>query len=191
MKFSLPCVIFAGGKSSRMGEDKALLPFGNCKTLAEYQYKRMLTIFDMVYMSTKSNKFPFKAPLLFDNSNDFAPTYALISIFSQLEDKALFVISVDTPFVDKNVINQILQTYEKNSYDCDAVVAKSPNGVHPLCGVYTKKVVPKLNSMINKNNHKLNLLLKESKTYFVHFEEDSPFFNINHPEDYKAAINMA
>jgi len=172
-----------------MGEDKALLPFGGYKTLAEYQYRRMLTIFDKVYISTKSDKFPFKAPLLFDNSDAFAPTYGLISIFRELKSEELFVISVDTPFVDKNVISSILQAYKKNC--SDAVVAKSPNGVHPLCGVYTPKVVSKLNSMIDKNNHKLSYLLKESDTFFVNFEDDSPFFNINYPEEYKSAINMA
>ena len=188
MKFSIPCVIFAGGKSSRMKEDKALLPFGDCKTLAEYQYKKMLAIFDRVYISTKSNKFPFKASLLFDNNDNFAPTYAFLSIFSQLKDEALFVISVDTPFVNKNIINSILQTHKKNCYDI--VVAKSPNGVHPLCGVYTKKVVPALNSMINKNIHRLNLLLKKIDTYFLYFEDDRPFFNINYPKEYKTAIKM-
>jgi len=34
-------IIFAGGKSSRMGRDKALLPFGGYDTLTEYQYRRL------------------------------------------------------------------------------------------------------------------------------------------------------
>lgn len=41
MLLDIPCVIFAGGKSSRMGEDKALLPFGNFKTLTQYQLTRL------------------------------------------------------------------------------------------------------------------------------------------------------
>jgi molybdopterin-guanine dinucleotide biosynthesis protein A len=44
------CVIFAGGKSSRMGEDKSLLPFGTFSSLAEYQYNRLSNIFDIVYI---------------------------------------------------------------------------------------------------------------------------------------------
>ncbi|MDP1784432.1 MAG: NTP transferase domain-containing protein, partial [Sulfuricurvum sp.] len=41
MLFDLPCILFAGGKSSRMGSDKSLLPFGGYPTLAQYQYERL------------------------------------------------------------------------------------------------------------------------------------------------------
>jgi len=57
----IPCVIFAGGKSSRMGEDKSLLPFSSFKTLTEFQLSRLSKIFKNVYISTKEkNKFEFK-----------------------------------------------------------------------------------------------------------------------------------
>ena len=45
--FEIPCVILSGGKSSRMGEDKSLLPFSSSKTLIEYQYKRLKPYFKM------------------------------------------------------------------------------------------------------------------------------------------------
>ena len=38
----MPLVILCGGKSSRMKEDKALLPFSNASSLAKYQYKRLV-----------------------------------------------------------------------------------------------------------------------------------------------------
>ncbi len=41
-------VIFAGGKSVRMGENKALLPFCNHSSLAGYQYSRLSKIFNQV-----------------------------------------------------------------------------------------------------------------------------------------------
>jgi len=43
--FDIPCVILCGGKSSRMGEDKALLPFGEYSTLVQYQYERLQSVF--------------------------------------------------------------------------------------------------------------------------------------------------
>jgi len=59
-------IIFAGGKSSRMGRDKALLPFGEYSTLCEYQYQRLAKIFETVHISTKEAKFDFDAPLIYD-----------------------------------------------------------------------------------------------------------------------------
>ena len=55
--FEIPCVILSGGKSSRMGEDKSLLPFGSSNSLIEYQYKRLKPYFKNLYISSKIDKF--------------------------------------------------------------------------------------------------------------------------------------
>ena len=60
-------VIFAGGKSSRMGEDKALLPFSNYPTLTEFQHDKLSTLFDDVYISAKQNNFDFECRVIQDN----------------------------------------------------------------------------------------------------------------------------
>jgi len=52
----------------------------------------------------------------------------------------------------------------------------------------TKNLMPKLKYMVKNNQHKLGYLLKTSNTNFVYFENDDPFFNLNHPEEYKKAI---
>jgi len=188
-KFKIPCVIFAGGKSSRMGEDKALLPFGKFNTLTEYQYRRLLPLFEKIYISTKTDKFPFKAPTIFDDGalKTYAPTIGLLTVFNQIDGNAFFAISVDTPFIDETVIKRLINIYEKEN-SADAVIAKSPNGTHPMCGIYTKRLIPKLKEMVENNQHKLGHLLKTSNTNFVIFDSDEPFFNLNRPEEYTQAL---
>ena len=46
------CVILAGGKSSRMGQDKTLLPFGGFKTLTHYEVAKFSKVFEEVYVSS-------------------------------------------------------------------------------------------------------------------------------------------
>jgi len=171
-----------------MGEDKALLPFGEFSTLTEYQYHRLLPLFKKIYISTKIDKFPFEAPTIFDDERlgVYAPTAGLLTVFNQLDNDAFFAISVDTPFIDETVIKRLVNIYEKEN-GVDAVIAKSPNGTHPMCGIYTKRLLPKLKEMVENNQHKLGYLLKKSNTNFVNFESDDPFFNLNHPEEYKWA----
>ena len=50
----IPLIIFAGGKSSRMGEDKALLPFGGYPTLTQFQYIKLRKNFQNIYISAKN-----------------------------------------------------------------------------------------------------------------------------------------
>jgi len=69
--FQIPCVIFAGGKSSRMGEDKSLLPFGSFSTLTEFQLNRLQKMFKNIYISCKkSSKFDFNADFIEDISQN-------------------------------------------------------------------------------------------------------------------------
>ncbi len=107
------CVILAGGKSSRMGRDKSLLPFGEFDSLIEYQYSRMKNIFDEVFISTKYNKFSFKAKLIVDNSNIFSPMMALKTILRELK-KPCFIMAVDMPFVSNKAILKLLKNFDNN-----------------------------------------------------------------------------
>lgn len=60
------CVILAGGKSSRMGRDKTLLPFGGFATLTHYGAHKFRRIFERVFVSSKFEKFDPPLPLIKD-----------------------------------------------------------------------------------------------------------------------------
>jgi len=184
----IPCVIFAGGKSSRMGEDKALLPFANFTTLTEFQYSRLSKIFSHVYISCKDkNKFDFQAAFIEDIVTDstYAPTVGFISSFEQLKCDSFFAISVDAPFIDESTIQTILQN---DSLTNDATIAKTKSGLQPLCGIYHRSLLYDFKHMQKNDNHKLGRLLKDSKSSFIYFENDEKFLNLNTPQEYKQAL---
>jgi molybdopterin-guanine dinucleotide biosynthesis protein A len=188
--FNIPCIIFAGGKSSRMGEDKALLPFANFDTLTEFQLHRLSKIFKTVYISCKNkNKFTFKANFIEDIKSDklYAPTAGFSTIYQKLEVESFFVISVDAPFIKKEEIERIIQEDRK---DLDATIAKTEFGMQPMCGIYHRSLENSFAKMLKENNHKLGFLLKSAKTTFVNFRDEKPFLNLNHPHEYKEALTL-
>ena len=185
MKYSIPAVIFAGGKSSRMGKDKALLPFAGFNSLTEYQYERMQTLFEKVYISSKGDKFDFKAPFISDNYDIFSPLAGIVSIFEILDAYEIFILSVDAPFIDEKVIKKLVGE-NKNGFD--AIIAQSPSGLQPLCGIYRRSLLPLAKEYLTENRHRLAHLLKDAKSQFVHFEDDTPFMNLNHPHEYEEAL---
>ena len=186
----IPCVIFAGGKSSRMGEDKALLPFGNFDTLAEFQLFRLSKIFKTVYISCKNkSKFNFEANFIEDIKSDsiYAPTLGFVSVFENLQCESFFVISVDSPFIGKNEIEKIALSDELH---VDATVAKRAGTIEPMCGIYHSSISENFSYMLKEDNHKLGFLLKASNTLYVDFENDKSFLNLNHPHEYQEALRL-
>jgi len=186
--FNITCVIFAGGKSSRMGTDKALLSFGNSDSLVHYQFDRLNKLFTSTYISVKTaDKISFSAPIIEDapDADIFAPTAGFTAMFEQLDTERVFVLSVDTPFVDIDIIRRLL---DADSNDLDAVIARTPTGPHPMCGIYHKRLFPKFQTMLKNGNHRLGMLLKKSRTHYVDFEDEDKFSNLNHPHEYEAAL---
>jgi molybdopterin-guanine dinucleotide biosynthesis protein A len=179
-------IIFAGGKSSRMGRDKSLLPFGKYNTLAHYQYERLSSIFDEVYISTKEKKFDFEANLILDRYSESSPLIGLLSIFESTNILEAFILSVDAPFVDHNIIDMLYSHSTNNT--SDIIIAKSPQGIEPLCAIYRSSILPKAKEFLKQNNHRLNALIRELDTTIVEFENIKKFDNLNYYCEYIEAI---
>ncbi len=184
MKYDIPAVLFAGGKSSRMGKDKTLLPFSGYRSLSEYQYVRLGKLFQTVYISAKDNKFDFQADLIKDRYKVSSPLAGIISVFESLDAEEVFILSADAPFVDAKVIDALIQNRE----DHDAVIARTASGQQPLCGIYKRSVLPVAQENFKADDHRIGNLLNSVDTKFVFFKEEAAFTNLNHPHEYEEAL---
>lgn len=188
--YTMPCVVFAGGKSSRMGKNKAFLPFGEHKSLIKYQVQRLKEIFADVYISAKDkNKFSGIDSLVIEDiihPEISAPTTGFINIFKQLEaEDSFFVLSVDTPFVDKSIISKIL---EASKMPYEAIIVRTPSGIHPLCGVYTRALEGSVKKMIKEKDYKLSRLLDNAKVHYIDIKDEHLLSNLNTPQQYEKAL---
>ena len=185
--FEITCVILSGGKSSRMGEDKSLLPFSSSKTLIEYQYNRLKPYFKNIYISSKTNKFDFieeKCLILDENKDVFSPILALNTIFDKFKNQKIFIINVDTPFVTIESISKLIE--ESENYDiCIAQTEKT----HNLCGVFSSNISLTIKNMIINDIHKINYLIKNNKYNIVKFHKNSEFMNLNNKDEYLESLS--
>jgi molybdopterin-guanine dinucleotide biosynthesis protein A len=182
----IPCVILCGGKSSRMGENKALLPFGDEKTLLEFQHERLKKIFEKVYISTKhKDTINFECEIIEDENSDiFSPAHALYCIIKKLKSP-FFAMSVDTPFVDECAIKRVFQ-----AFDGVSTFPKVKYKIHSLCGIYTQDIAIVLENMLKDDIHKLKILIDKIPHKIVDFEDENIFLNINSKNDYDKAKNL-
>lgn len=170
-----------------MGQDKSLLPFRGYKTLTHFQHARLLPLFKSLYVSTKVDKFNEEFSLILDDSQDiFSPMVALASVLENFKDTYLFCLSVDAPFVEKEQIQKLWDAALKTK--AKAIIPRDPDTRHPLCGLYHSSLAKKARELANTQNHKLGLLLEKDSSHFVDFKDSSPFANLNHMHEYKAAL---
>jgi len=173
----------AGGKSSRMQQDKALLPFGKYNTLAEYQYRRLSSYFEDIFISAKNNKFDFDVKVIEDKYMESSPLIALVSIFETIEEDECFILSVDIPFISIQTIKKI---YKEAKSENNVIIAESSNGLEPLCGIYRRSILNTAKKLLQEDRHRLQSLLKSLNTQKVKINADE-FMNLNHPSDYEDA----
>lgn len=171
-----------------MGQDKSILPFGNYPTLAQYQYERLSQLYSNIYISTKSrDKFNFNPQVIEDAAqSDFAPTAGFVAAFEHLSSERIFVLSVDTPFIDETIIQTLL---DADAIHYDAVISKSLSGTHPMVGIYHRSLLGELQRMLAQGDHRLGKLLSRSKTHYVQFENEELFTNLNHLNEYEEAVS--
>ncbi len=184
-------VILAGGKSSRMGEDKALLPFGGYPTMAEYQYRKLQEIFPNVYMSAKENKFDFDVDIIYDRYSQSSPMVAIASILEELQED-FFLLSVDMPLLSLDAIKKLLNVYNKENF-YEIYTLESADGIAPTASIYTTKIAPTVQELLKNQNHKLKRLLAKQRVKSVEWKEEREFLNVNRKEQYlyaKENINV-
>jgi molybdenum cofactor guanylyltransferase len=100
-------IVLAGGKSSRMGEDKAQLGwFG--QTLVQKQIKTLTPLVDQVVVSGHVLKDRF------DNVGPLAALDAAIHAYPDMH--YCWLLPVDMPFMDLTALSTLAQTHHQNSY---------------------------------------------------------------------------
>lgn len=187
--FEIPCVILSGGKSSRMGEDKSLLPFSTSNTLIEYQYNRLKPYFKNVYISSKIDKFDFlenEFLILDENKDVFSPILALNTIFDKFPNQKIFIITVDTPFVSIETINELIN----QSSDVDICIAETEEKTHNLCGIFSSNINSFIKHMIKDDIHKIFYLIKNNNYKIIQFNNNDEFININNKNEYIKASEI-
>ncbi len=179
-------VILAGGKSSRMGKDKALMPFGEASSLTHYQYDRLSEHFRHLFVSAKEDKFDGAFPILEDRYEIASPLAAIVSVFETLpQADAFFAIAVDMPFTGVDAIEKLCRLAEES--DADIVAAETKGKVQPLCAVYKRSILSVAETMLKQNVHIMRRLLDRCVTVTVPFDERH-FVNLNTPEAYRKAL---
>ena len=147
-----PLVILCGGDSSRMGTDKALLPFGD-ECLLEYMVHKFSPHFDKIYLSVNQRgdygHLDLDVTEIPDIYLNAGPMGAILSALTMIVENRAFFVTIDTPFVQPSLGLHLLDASE--GYDACAPSLNGHN-VDIIASVYSKACIPAFGKSILQNN---------------------------------------
>lgn len=199
-KNSLPVtgVILAGGKSRRMGKNKALMQLGG-DSLIGHVIRRIRLITDELLLVT--NNPPEYVHLNVPMHGDILPgTGALGGIYTGLthaSHDAVLCVACDSPFLEPKLLAylvSVLGEYDAVMPETFAHHNDTQITLQTLCAAYSKRCLPIIESMLRDSELRVHALQERAHIKRVSPEiwqrfdsEGMSFFNINTPEDFEKA----
>ncbi len=176
-------VILAGGKSSRMGKDKAQLEINGEKILNRLK-NQLSPFFDEIILSSNEQRKAFKTDLrvAYDTKIGQGPLMGIYSALQESHSQINFVIACDIPNVNLSLVFQLLASSEEN----DIVVPSFKKGrCEPLFAVYKKSVAPIAKKTLDLKKRRIIAMFPKCKVGTLPLENKSWYVNLNTPDDYK------
>lgn len=187
--------ILAGGKSSRMGADKAFLKIGD-KTFIENAIDALKPNCEQVKIVLNKSqthfikKLPGNTKHIFDRFENRGAIGGIHAALKDCETEFTVILAIDLPFVDKSAIKNLCEI-ALGSKDYSAIVPRQNDGkLQPLCALYrAKNCLSKSEKILSKNESVSVRDFLETLQTFVFDQQklsvdENLFVNINRPKDY-------
>jgi molybdopterin-guanine dinucleotide biosynthesis protein A len=191
-------VIQAGGKSRRMGQDKALIPFLG-QPLITRVIQRVGWLGDEVVVNTnRPDAYAFLGlPTLPDVIPERGALGGLYTALMIANHSLVAVVACDMPFVNPDLLAAQRSLLEDTAYD--AVIPVTEHGEEPFHAVYRRETcLPIVQAALDAGNWRVNSWFENANLYFLSPEEarqhdplQLAFRNVNTPADLREAERLA
>ena len=175
-------VVLAGGKSSRIGLDKALLEFQG-ERLIERSISIIRPLCDRILISTNNPDLAYLGyPLVKDEHLGIGPIAGLHAALRYSRASHHIVIPCDTPLVTIDVFERLFAIV--SAAHPPACIAGTEDGfVEPLIGCYHRSILPILEEQISRQDFKLLDALTRMGAEIEIFPDRRLFLNVNTKAD--------
>ncbi len=185
----LTAIVLAGGKSSRMGQDKALIPIQGMPLLQRV-WAIAQSCADIVYVVTPwperyqhlllpSCQFIREVHL----SGEQGPLVGFAQGLAEVQTDWVLLLACDLPRLRVEVLQDWVTKLDSVEDDAIAALAHNPKGWEPLCGFYRRRCLPQLLEFINQGGRSFQQWLRQYPIEVLPLSEPEMLFNCNTPED--------
>jgi molybdopterin-guanine dinucleotide biosynthesis protein A len=198
--------IQAGGRSSRMGEDKAWLDFGGqplierVLTAAQPVAQRLVIVINPSQPHAEAYRHlaaRWQARLLYDRREHCGPLGGIHAALSECaEGEAALILACDLPFLTSEFLAWLCRKHRQGT--AQVTVPLWAGRLQPLVAIYDRSCLPAIEEMLAVNQLKVDRLYQRVTTQIVTPNEancpavnERLFSNLNSPEDYQLATSSA
>jgi molybdenum cofactor guanylyltransferase len=191
-------IVLAGGRSTRMGTSKALLPFG-AETMLQRIVRLLGGVVQPIVVVAAPNQelppLPAEVIVTFDEREGRGPLEGLRAGLKALppEVDAAYVTSCDVPLLETGFVRQMIEL----ARDYDVAVMEIDGFTHPLSAVYRPSVLPHIEQLLADDRLRPVFLFEAVNTRRVSPAEMTSdpelrtLRNLNTPDDYQRALKEA
>lgn len=185
-------VVLAGGRSSRMGTPKALLPFDDRPLISHVVVTLNDRFGEVVVVAAPGQDLPPLAETVVRDDVPFqGPVGGIYYGLRAIARDVAFVTSCDSPFLNPELIAHVVGQAEHH----DVVVPRWQGRFQPLHAAYRRSLLPLLEDQLARAELRPVSLFDKVRTCVVEeadvrrFDPDgASFFNMNSPAEYADAL---
>ncbi|MGC8837408.1 MAG: molybdenum cofactor guanylyltransferase [Anaerolineae bacterium] len=194
MSISFSVMVLAGGRSSRMGRDKAFLPLGG-RPLVEHVLDRVAPLSDDVLLVVREAE-PFRhlpVRLVEDRPGPRGALTGLVSGLREVRHEWALAVACDMPFLNPRLIRHMALLAPGH----DVVIPQAGGLLEPLHAFYRRTCLGPMEDLLRQGEQKVIAFFPRVRVRVVDekdLESLDPghlsFWNINTPEDWERAQQL-
>lgn len=194
-------VLLAGGKSSRMGVNKALLLIEGKKNIERLRDKVQPLTTELLLVTNDQETYSFlELPMVEDKKSGQGPLAGIEAGLSESKNSWILIVACDLPYFDKRVVD-VLVKKATSVPDAQAIIPYINGREQPLFALYHQSALGVVEKSLNDEKRRIRDLLRHLYVEAVTKEDfldatmtmdeiEKAFFNMNRPEDYHWVISQ-
>ena len=183
-------LVLAGGRSTRMQRDKALLPYGG-RTQLERAVELIKPFVERVYVSVRPDQVddPLRARFaqIVDSGDTEGPIAGILAAQSRHPEAAWLVLACDLPLLDAQTIENLLASRQPERQA--TAYRSSHDGLpEPLCAIYEPSSGEAIRNHVAAGYDCPRKFLIRADTALLDQPEPGALDNVNTPKEYGSAV---
>jgi molybdopterin-guanine dinucleotide biosynthesis protein A len=169
--------VLTGGRSSRMGRDKALLPLGGSTLLEQVAARVRAAAGSVTLIGSPERYGGLGLPVAADLIGDCGPIGGVYTALKMSSAPRNLVVACDMPAVTTGFLAGLLEA--ARDADAECLAPETGSGLHPLCAVYHRRALAALRYAIDHKSFKMHDLLRSIRTVAWPAADPSLLENVN------------